>query len=201
MSRGRKPRPDELELWRKVAATSEPHQKKTHEDFASLIGTDKTDVGQTPRRDVFEPALRLTPARKSTASTTSINLAPTLPDLLQKQPVQMDRKTFGQMIRGRLSPEGRLDLHGMTLDQAHPVLSRFILKEYSAGKRLVLVITGKGKNRPDDGPIPVRTGILRHQVPIWLSSPPLRHAVLQTSPAHKKHGGIGAYYVYLRRTR
>jgi DNA-nicking Smr family endonuclease len=201
LSRGRKPRPDELELWRKVAATSEPYQNKKHEDFASLIGTDKPEVAQPPRREVFEPSLGSTPVRKPTAATTSVNLAPALPDLMRQQPVQMDRKTFGQMIRGRLSPEGRLDLHGMTLDQAHPALNRFILKEYAAGKRLVLVITGKGKNRPDDGPIPLRTGILRHQVPIWLSSAPLRHAVLQATPAHKKHGGIGAYYVYLRRTR
>jgi DNA-nicking Smr family endonuclease len=42
-------------------------------------------------------------------------------------------------------------------------------------------------------------GVLRHQVPLWLRQPPLGQAVLQVSEAHLKHGGSGAYYVYLRR--
>ena len=68
-------------------------------------------------------------------------------------------------------------------------------------RRLVLVITGKGRKPHDDNPIPVRHGILKHQVPHWLHSPPLSAVVLQISEAHLKHGGTGAYYVYLRRRR
>ena len=78
-------------------------------------------------------------------------------------------------------------------------LIRFILNAQSAGLRLVLVITGKGKRGQDIGPIPQRMGALRHQVPQWLRLPPLGPAVLQISEAHLKHGGSGAYYVYLRR--
>ena len=55
--------------------------------------------------------------------------------------------------------------------------------------------------RDEGGPIPVRHGVLRHQVPQWLSMPPLSSAVLQVSQAHISHGGGGAYYVYLRRHR
>jgi DNA-nicking Smr family endonuclease len=40
---------------------------------------------------------------------------------------------------------------------------------------------------------------LRHQLPHWLSLPPLRAIVLQVSEAHLKHGGSGAFYVYLRK--
>jgi DNA-nicking Smr family endonuclease len=113
----------------------------------------------------------------------------------------MDRKTFGRMTRGKLKPEARIDLHGMTLDRAHGALTRFILSAHANGKRLVLVITGKGKDRDDAGPIPVRYGVLKHQVPHWLTTPPLSSAVLQVMPAHISHGGGGAYYVYLRRQR
>ncbi|WP_312847271.1 Smr/MutS family protein [Aliiroseovarius sp. M344] len=113
----------------------------------------------------------------------------------------MDRKVFGKMKKGRLSPEGRIDLHGMTIAQAHPVLTRFILDAVAMDRRLVLVITGKGKHRDDGGPIPVRHGVLRHQVPHWLHTMPLRQHVLQIAEAHLKHGGQGAYYVYLRRRR
>ena len=105
------------------------------------------------------------------------------------------------MKRGKLKPEGKLDLHGMRVDSAHPALVSFILSAHSAGKRLVLVITGKGKDRDEPGPMPVPRGVLRHQVPQWLSLPPLSQVVLQVTPAHVSHGGGGAYYVYLRRHR
>jgi len=116
--------------------------------------------------------------------------------------VSMHRKTYDKLQRGKLRPEKRIDLHGMTLAQAQPALTRFILSSHSAGCRLVLVITGKGeRNRDDGGPIPVRMGILRQHVPQWLARPPLSSAVLEICPAHRRHGGGGAYYVYLRRRR
>ena len=111
----------------------------------------------------------------------------------------MDAKTHGKMTRGKITPEARLDLHGMTLSEAHPELIRFVLNAQSAGMRLVLVITGKGKQGRDTGPIPQRMGALRHHVPQWLRLLPLQPAVLQIAESHLKHGGSGAYYVYLRR--
>jgi DNA-nicking Smr family endonuclease len=118
---------------------------------------------------------------------------------LRTAPLQMDAKAFGKMTRGKLLPEARIDLHGMTLSEAHPELIRFILNAHADGLRLVLVITGKGKRGDDTGPIPQRMGVLRHQVPIWLRQAPLGPTILQVAEAHLKHGGAGAYYVYLRR--
>ena len=89
--------------------------------------------------------------------------------------------------------------HSMTVAEAHPALISFILSAQANGLRLVLVITGKGKDRDDGGPIPTRYGVLRHQVPQWLHLAPCRQAVMQVTPAHQRHGGHGAYYVYLRR--
>ena len=124
-----------------------------------------------------------------------------LVDRLAGAPVNMDNKSFGKMKRGKLKPEARIDLHGMTLAEAHPELLAFILGSQAVGRRLVLVITGKGKDRDDGGPIPTRFGVLRHQVPQWMALPPISQAILQVTPAHLKHGGHGAYYVYLRRSR
>jgi DNA-nicking Smr family endonuclease len=45
----------------------------------------------------------------------------------------MDAKTHGKMTRGKLQPEARIDLHGMTLAEAHPELIRFILNAHAAG--------------------------------------------------------------------
>ncbi|APX13107.1 Smr/MutS family protein [Tateyamaria omphalii] len=193
----RKLRPEEEDLWRKVVdKTDRLHPEKPFhpDDFV-------TTPSPAPRsRQIFEVA----PARpngRPAGSKTSVNLTPSIVDQVAAQPVQMDRKAFAQMKRGKLQPEGKLDLHGMTTDRAHPALIRFILSAHGQGKRLVLVVTGKGKHRDDDGPIPVRFGVLRHQVPQWLSMPPLSSVVLQVSQANVRHGGGGAYYVYLRRQR
>ena len=113
----------------------------------------------------------------------------------------MDAKSFGKLTRGKLQPEARLDLHGMTMSEAHPMLQKFILGSAQLQRRLVLVITGKGKSKPGHGPIPERHGVLRHNVPLWLCQAPLSSVILEVTSAHQRHGGGGAFYVYLRRKR
>ena len=131
----------------------------------------------------------------------SDDLVPGLAEGMARMPLRMDARAFGRMAKGKLVPEGRIDLHGLTLAEAHPALREFILASHAAGRRLVLVITGKGKMRDELAPMPAREGVLRHQVPQWLMMAPLRPLILQIAPAHVRHGGAGAYYVYLRRQR
>ncbi|MEQ8898303.1 MAG: Smr/MutS family protein [Roseovarius sp.] len=152
----------------------------------------------TPRR---EPIERFEIGQKANGKAARHDVLPGLPEQIAATPVQMDRKAYDRLKRGKLKPEGRIDLHGMTLDQAGPALQSFIMKSFARERRLVLVITGKGRRSPDDGPIPQRPGVLRHTVPHWLQSPPLSQMVLQITEAHIRHGGGGAYYVYLRRKR
>lgn len=192
----RRLRPDEVELWQKVAERTERlHPERTADSPF------KTRPKPKPEKPVFNVTEPFTLGSRVPATPAPHKLQPSLSDRLSSAPVQMDKKSFGKMKRGKLKPEGRIDLHGMTLDRAHPALIRFILSAQASGKRLVLVITGKGKRSDDEGPIPRPRGVLRHQVPGWLSSPPLAQAVLQVAPAHVSHGGEGAYYVYLRRQR
>jgi DNA-nicking Smr family endonuclease len=189
--------PDEIALWRKVADKTERLQCRETFD-PEAYAPDPVRKPKPPRQE-FRLDGKTPP--KPTSRKVNYDLTPSLPDRLRSAPVQMDRKTFGRMTRGKVKPEARIDLHGMTLDRAHGALTRFILSAHANGKRLVLVITGKGKDRDDAGPIPVRHGVLKHQVPHWLTTPPLSSAVLQVTPAHISHGGGGAYYVYLRRQR
>ena len=185
---------EEAELWNKVASTAEPLRK------TSPIPEAWRDVPAKP--EVVEPApIGPFSVGSKAAGTRGHTLLPPLEQEIAARPVQMDAKAFGRLKKGQLRPEARIDLHGMTVAEAHPVLIGFILNAHAQGKRLVLVITGKGKNRDDGDPIPTRKGILRHQLPHWLSLPPLRNIVLQVSTAHLRHGGGGAFYVYLRRPR
>jgi DNA-nicking Smr family endonuclease len=132
----------------------------------------------------------------------SLDLTPEVGAELARVPVRMDRRRHARMIRGKLDPEARIDLHGMTLAEAQPALAGFILSSRARGLRLVLVITGKGRTRPVDdlGPIPRRPGALKVEVPRWLRSGALASAVLEIREAHHRHGGTGAYYVYLRKS-
>lgn len=129
------------------------------------------------------------------------DLARPIADSLRDAPVSMDKRQFVRLSKGRLDPEARLDLHGMTLDRAHGALTRFITTARLRGQRLVLVITGKGRDSVEDGPIPRRRGALRHEVPHWLRAAPLESMVLEVRHAHRRHGGDGALYVYLRKPR
>ncbi len=113
----------------------------------------------------------------------------------------MDKRNFERLKRGKIKLEGQIDLHGMTLAQAHPALIAFIREADQNGKRLVLVITGKGRSSADQDSMTSHRGVLNHQIPHWLSIPPLATIVLQVAPAVQKHGGSGAYYVYLKRRR
>jgi DNA-nicking Smr family endonuclease len=195
--RKRRLRPEEEELWQKVTAKAD----RLHPEKPLVPGDFVTSTPPpTPRKQVFEAVPR-TILGPVSHPRTHVSLTPTIMQQVGAAKVQMDRKSFDQMKRGKLRPEGKIDLHGMTLDRAHPALTRFILSAQAQGKRLVLVVTGKGKQRDDGGPIPVRHGVLRHQVPQWLAMSPLSPAVLQVTQAHLRHGGGGAYYVYLRKAR
>ncbi len=187
---------EERALWDRVAERATPLHPKRTEPAPDPAPSPKRKAPIAPRDPV--PEFRV--GQKSDTARSHDIMRP-LVDRLSAAPVNMDSKSFGKMKRGKLKPEARIDLHGMTMAEAHPELVSFILGSQSIGRRLVLVITGKGKDRDQGGPIPIRHGILRHQVPQWLALPPLSQAVLQVTPAHLKHGGHGAYYVYLRRIR
>ncbi len=194
----RKPRhlsSEERALWDRVAERATPLDPKRKTRAPDLVAKPKPKPV-----DIREPVPDFRVGQKTNASRPHDIMRP-LVERLAASPVNMDNKSFGKMKRGKLKPEGRIDLHGMTMAQAHPALVSFILGSQLQGRRLVLVITGKGKDRDDGGPIPTRHGVLRHQVPQWLALPPLSQAILQVTPAHIKHGGHGAYYVYLKRNR
>jgi DNA-nicking Smr family endonuclease len=100
----------------------------------------------------------------------------------------LDRRSADALKRGRRAIEARLDLHGMTQDEAHGALDAFIARAEKSGLRCVLVITG-------------RSGVLRQAVPRWLNETPNRGRLLAFAEAQPRHGGAGALYLLLRRRR
>ena len=117
------------------------------------------------------------------------------PAVVQRAPTHqsaLDRQTHDKLAGGRLPIGARVDLHGMTQDEAYGLLLSFLGRAHAAGLRYVLVITGKGSSSRGDG-------VLRRAVPHWLATAPFRVIVSGLDPAARNHGGAGALYVRLRR--
>jgi len=104
----------------------------------------------------------------------------------------LDRRTAERVRKGEIPIDGRIDLHGMTQDDAHAALDRFVRQAWKDGRRMLLVITGKGN---------LGEGVLRRGVPRWLAAGEHAAHLLKVSTAQPRHGGDGAFYVLLRRQR
>lgn len=193
----------ERALWQQVADSARPLRASTS---AAALGTGDPLPAPPPSVTTADPVPRASLASRlvrpvvPATPRVTLDLAPDPHAALDRAHPHMDRRRFDTLRRGRMDPEARLDLHGMTAERAHGALTSFILGAHATGLRLVLVITGKGR-APEQEFFSQRHGILRHNVPHWLAAPPLGVRVLQVAPAHRKHGGGGAYYVYLRRQR
>jgi DNA-nicking Smr family endonuclease len=112
----------------------------------------------------------------------------------------LDKRTAERFRRGELPIEGRLDLHGLTQAEAHRRLESFVGRAVAAGRRMLIVITGKGEGTAGAGGAAGR-GVLREATPRWLAEPALRPHVLAIAHAQPRHGGSGALYVLLRKQR
>jgi DNA-nicking Smr family endonuclease len=106
----------------------------------------------------------------------------------------IDRANAERLKRGLHPIEARLDLHGKTQAEAHHALAAFIHSSSDAGRRCVLVITGRGFG-------PSGPGVLKSAVPRWLEEVGLRGKILAIAPAQPRDGGAGALYLLLRRRR
>lgn len=165
---------DDRVLWNLVARTAKPLKGKSAIDSPD-IGPGADDTKPTPRVQAMAPAAA------AKAKTQHVSHA-------------LDEPTLEKLAKGRLPIEGRVDLHGLSQDEAYSLLFSFLHRAHAGGIRYVLVITGKGSSSGGDG-------ILRRAVPAWLSTPAFRPLVSSHDHAARNHGGSGALYVRLRRAR
>ena len=179
----RRATPEELELWRHVAQTVRPIKSRRRATQPQ---------GEGPGA----------PAPKTKAAKPPAPVAKPKPPAPSARPHELthglshgiDRRQAERFRKGNLAIEGKIDLHGRTQQDAHDDLLAFLRRAHAAGKRNVLVVTGKGMTSS-------KVGILRQAVPRWLNEPPFRSLVLAFDYAEPQHGGEGALYVLLKRVR
>jgi len=173
---GRRLSDDERVLWKGVTRSIAPLRKRL---LAEL------DVaGAAPPPPVGKPRARSKPTVVAERPAPMPPAPPLTP---------LTRKMKQRISRGTHALDGRLDLHGMTQDEAHGALLLFLRSKQARGAKVVLVITGKGSRGGVGG------GVLRRMVPLWLGLPELRGLVIGFESAATGHGGEGALYVRLRR--
>jgi DNA-nicking Smr family endonuclease len=163
-------RPEETNLWARVAATVRATPGR-----APPKPVDATDAPPEP-----PPLARTAPPR-----------TPPRPHHHRHGPPDpIEPRRLRRLAREREALGPRIDLHGMTQDQARTALESFLLRASEDGWRAVLVITGQGLSGD---------GVLRRRAPDWLAEPAIRALVAGVAEAHRRHGGKGAFYVTLRR--
>ncbi|WFU33081.1 Smr/MutS family protein [Bradyrhizobium brasilense] len=174
---------EERALWESVAKQVKPLRKRPAAAKAHAAASD-----QATHHAIAKPI----PVKPATAVKAAPAQRPHVPPL-----APIGRRERAKLSRGRQEIDARLDLHGMTQLRAHRVLFTFLQRAHSDGLTFVLVITGKGKV----GGLDSERGVLRRQVPEWLSLPEFRSLVVGFEEAHIGHGGEGALYVRVRRAR
>lgn len=93
-----------------------------------------------------------------------------------------------------------IDLHGHTLASAHARLGQAIALGLAQGARILLVITGKPPKTAASGKA-TRRGAIRGEIGHWLETGAHADRIASVRAAHPRHGGEGALYVILRRSR
>jgi DNA-nicking Smr family endonuclease len=173
---------EERALWERVAEEIKPLRKKPR--------SGKTEVASAETETTAAAKPETAPKSLSPATIPRAT-KPTAPPL-----APLARRERAQLSRGRKEIDARLDLHGMTQTRAHHALFGFLQRAHRDGLTFVLVITGKGRAGTD-----AERGVLRRQVPQWLGLPEFRSLVVGFEQAHIGHGGEGALYVRIRRSK
>lgn len=195
---------DEAFLWRFVTRSITPKSGKsrvpTHGGEA-----DEAPIARHALPEHPKPSMHAGAKLKPVVSTSPVRASAPAPEPLR--PMTLERRKARKIARGGQEIEARLDLHGLTQDEAHRALDHFIRRASRDGLKTVLVITGKGARADEnDGHGYVQAnrarerGVLRRMVPHWLDGATLRPLVISYAQAHVRHGGEGALYVMLRRS-
>lgn len=189
---------EERNLFTATVADAKPLRQKKKK---GVVSPTTPEVAPAAADQSDHVPLKKTSTEKERSSITESKKAPPFdPAALHG----VDRRTAERFRRGQMAIEARIDLHGETRAAAMQQVTLFLHQSFAAGRRCVLVITGKGdfgRRESSASQEKADRGVLRREFPIWLESDALRSIILGVAPAQPKDGGHGAFYVFLRRHR
>ena len=116
-----------------------------------------------------------------------------------KTDIDIERNKLRRIKNGKIIIEGTLDLHGFSLKEAESRLRLYVEDGLRQKKRLLLIITGKGSNSKPN--IHGKTLTIKSELKNWLSDSFYSDKVQYISKALDRHGGEGAYYFFLKKSK
>ena len=144
--------------------------------------------------DIFTESLKKSTKKEKIIKDIKINKSKKrsrqLNDLKLGQGVAVSKKNYRNLSKGNVNIDDKLDLHGYRELEANNLLEEFINNSFENGKRLLLVITGKGQKGE---------GVIKKNIINWLNAKNIRNKILAVNHASNKHGGSGALYILLRK--
>ncbi len=173
----------EHDLWRRTVRNVAPLRRPGVDraavpvSSADRLAGGLTGMPPSPHRSLLAPAERPVQSPSSDAFSAG------------------DPRLDRHASRGRLPIDATFDLHGHNQASARAALYGFLLEARRRGHRCVLVITGKGARE-----IAGRKtgGVLQAKLREWLLEDAFRQHIIRASAAHPRHGGSGAFYLFLK---
>ena len=104
----------------------------------------------------------------------------------------------------RVNKIKRLDLHGLSLNQANIIVKKFIINSFEEGCKKLLIITGKGlRSKVHNNPyLSKQMNVLKYSVPEFIKNDKdLSKKISSISIASLKDGGEGAFYIFLKKIK
>jgi DNA-nicking Smr family endonuclease len=190
----RKLNPEERRLWDFVTRSVTP-LKGRHHSMDDPVPADEPAPQQKPQKIPLDHA-----ALEQLFSAGVSNVPAPKKEHVAHKPlhigtaVDLDAATARKFKRGKMPQDAKLDLHGLTLAQAHNALINFIRTQADRGARSVIVVTGKGSPNAERP-----TGKIKAELMHWLNAAPVRPYILAVTEAAPHQGGAGAVYVLLKR--
>jgi len=192
---------EEAAMWRKIAATVKPLERRPQ---ASVLATPRASpapipVAPEPTRIDLAAALSAAKA-KAEPAPRSMPVPRRSTPRVSEEKVGLDASWERKIARGGLEPDFSLDLHGSTLDQAYIRLMHGLTQARAMGARVVLIVTGKPRpvEAADRGAV---RGAIRAKITDWLAASDHAGDIAAVRGAHRRHGGQGALYVMFKRRR
>lgn len=105
----------------------------------------------------------------------------------------IDKRLLRKLRAGDYAVQAHLDLHGLTSEEAHAAVDKFLVGARAEGRRCVLLIHGRGHNSKEGIPV------LKERLKVWLARGRIARGVLAFCSARPSDGGAGALYVLLRK--
>lgn len=112
-----------------------------------------------------------------------------------------DKDSFVQKSNVNKKSTMKIDLHGLSLQDANEAVKKFIYKGKKDGHKKLLVITGKGlRSKVYNDPYrSERMSVLKYAVPEFIkNNQDLFCKISKISQADVKDGGEGAFYIFLK---